>query len=579
MANSSGTKARRAWRSKLPPEEARVLAPEMPGSRGGDGPEDHGYEEQPEGAPKARPRDDLAKRLSPHGGHLHALRAAFLVLIGWSALFSDTLEVGSWFPAAVGAYVGLVAVAEKAGRTWSRLHGVATLLMLIADGVFLGLILDASGGILSPLRFLVYIHLIAATLVYTHRVGIPVTIMHSVMLYAVYRAQSSGLVDFQAALPSAGDIGEGGMSLQQSWVFNAFILWVIALATAPFSSVNERELRRRKDDLSAVANLAADFESLHDPEEIASVMVERVCDSFGFRRAVVLAVRDERLVVVARKGDVQEAAPSDRVDRVIDRAWDAHEALLVARLNDVSDPLLSGLLPEARNLLVAPMYADGQPVGVVVAESGRPDEVVIQRRVISLVMQFASHGALAMRNAWLLQQVRVMADTDGLTGVANRRSFEKAIERDVSRSIRSGEPLTLVMLDLDHFKQLNDLFGHQAGDDVLRQVGAVLRSASRESDVPARYGGEEFAVLLPGCSKGEAFAAAERLRALVAGVQAPVPVTCSAGVATYPLNATTSTQLVAAADEALYHSKRMGRDLTALSPRRRLAPVTAGEAL
>ena len=138
--------------------------------------------------------------------------------------------------------------------------------------------------------------------------------------------------------------------------------------------------------------------------------------------------------------------------------------------------------------------------------------------------------------------------------------------------------MTLVMVDLDHFKQLNDRFGHQAGDDVLRRVGAVLRAACRESDVPARYGGEEFAVLLPGCSKDQAFAAAQRLRQLVASVESPVPITCSAGVATYPLNATTPMQLVAVADEALYQSKRMGRDRSTLSPRRVLTPVASVEA-
>ena len=520
-----------------------------------------------------------ARRSSvPTGVHLHALRAAFLLLVFWSASFSDTLD-SDWsdLVAAGAGYLLLIVVGEKVRRTWSRTVGIVSLVGLLADGLFLSWVLHLSGGILSPLRFLVYIHLIAATLVYSHRVGIAVTIMHSVLLYAVYQAQPAGVMDLHPALGAS--IGEEGMNLQQSWVFNAFVLWVIALATAPFSSVNERELRRRKDDLTTVADMAADFESLHDPEAIAANMLERICRNFDFRRGSVLAVRGEELVVVSRRGDVNTVAPSSRIDRVIDQAWDNHDAVLVARLDETADPLLSALLPDARNVLVAPMFADGQPVGVVVIESSRPGELHIQRRVISLVMQFASHAALAMRNAWLLQQVQMLADTDSLTGVANRRSFEKAIERDVSRSIRSGEPVTLVMVDLDHFKQLNDNFGHQIGDDVLRRVGAVLREACRESDVPSRYGGEEFAVLLPGCGKEEAFAAAQRLRALVGGVEAPVPITCSAGVATYPLNATTPMQLVAAADEALYQSKRMGRNRSTLSPRRVLQAVASPDAV
>ena len=530
-----------------------------------------------EASARVQARSKRRRSAIPTGVHLHALRAAFVLLVLWSAGFSDTVHAEWQQLVAAGiGYVSLLVIGEKLRRTWPRTQGAVSLVGLLADAVLLGWVLHLSGGILSPLRFLVYIHLIAATLVYSHRVGIAVTVMHSIALYAVYRMQPEAAVAFHPSLPSS--VGEEGMSLQQSWVFNAFILWVIALATAPFASVNERELRRRKDDLSAVADMAADFESLHDPEEIAATMLERICTSFDFKRGVVLAVRGEELVTVARRGDAVEVSPTVHIDRVIDKAWDEHDAVLLAGLDETTDPFLSMLLPDARNLLVAPMFADGQPVGAMVIESARPNQALIQRRVISLVTQFASHAALAMRNAWLLQQVQVLADTDALTGVANRRSFEKAIARDISRAIRSGEPLTLVMVDLDHFKQLNDNFGHQAGDDVLRKVGAVLRAACRESDVPARYGGEEFAVLLPGCAKEQSFAAAERLRQLVASVEAPVPISCSSGIATYPLNATTPMQLVAAADEALYQSKRMGRGRSTLSPRRILTPVASIDA-
>jgi diguanylate cyclase (GGDEF)-like protein len=184
-----------------------------------------------------------------------------------------------------------------------------------------------------------------------------------------------------------------------------------------------------------------------------------------------------------------------------------------------------------------------------------------------MVGQFASHGALAIRNAWLLEQVQRMAETDALTGVANRRAFETAIEREVARAQRYGEELTLVMLDIDHFKSLNDTYGHQAGDEVLRKVGAAIRLSSRESDTAARYGGEEFAVLLPSCSRQESFTAAARLRRLISEIDAVAPITVSAGIATYPAHAHTAQGLVRAADEALYESKRAGRDRATRSTR------------
>ena len=572
MAEGRGTLVRRGRRSSSPTGSAGLPRPisrrrkdrSRPASTSSQAPE----------ATLAALARTSKRPTSGRGSHMHILRAGFLLVVAWSASFSDTLGAGVGRLALISlGYASLLVATDRAVRAWPRMQSVATVIVLVADGAFLAWILHLSGGTLSPLRFLVYIHLIVATLVYSYRVGIAVTLMHCALFYVLYRTQSGAVIYAEPAAGAASEIGEGGMDLRQSWIFNTFVLWLIALATAPFASVNERELRRRKDDLSALADMAADFENLHDPRAIAGALLDRTCESFGFRRGVVLAVRDDDLVVVAQRGTTESGTAWSRVDRLIDKAWDGHEALLVARLDEGLDPYLAKVLPDASNLLIAPMFADGQPFGVVALESAHGDQGVIQRRIISLVMQFASHAALAMRNAWLLQQVQSLAETDALTGVANRRSFETALARDVSRSIRSGEPLTLVLLDLDHFKQLNDRLGHQAGDDVLRKVGAVLRRACRESDVPARYGGEEFAILLPGCPKEESFRAAERLRALIAEIEAPVRVRASAGVATYPLNASNPMQLVAAADEALYHAKRMGRNRSTLSPRRVLRAV------
>ena len=116
-----------------------------------------------------------------------------------------------------------------------------------------------------------------------------------------------------------------------------------------------------------------------------------------------------------------------------------------------------------------------------------------------------------------------LAATDGLTKIANRRTFEATLEREVARATRSAEHLSLVMVDIDHFKALNDMHGHQAGDEVLRNVAAALAIECRDFDTPARYGGEEFAVVLPGCGPEEARGIAERLRQAVAGAPAVVP--------------------------------------------------------
>ncbi|MDQ4065430.1 MAG: GGDEF domain-containing protein, partial [Actinomycetota bacterium] len=168
------------------------------------------------------------------------------------------------------------------------------------------------------------------------------------------------------------------------------------------------------------------------------------------------------------------------------------------------------------------------------------------------------------------------AETDALTGIANRRTFEATLEREMSRAARNGEQLTLAMFDIDHFKKLNDTYGHQLGDDVLKKVAAALVEASRDFDTPARYGGEEFAVVLPSCSARESLAVAERLRKSLSEIaDVPVEITASSGVATFPQHAGDIEGLIKAADEALYESKRAGRDRVTRSRRRARARKAA----
>jgi diguanylate cyclase (GGDEF)-like protein len=181
--------------------------------------------------------------------------------------------------------------------------------------------------------------------------------------------------------------------------------------------------------------------------------------------------------------------------------------------------------------------------------------------LVDLLGQFAAHAALAHRNATLVDHVRRMAAVDGLTGLANRRAFDEALTTEVRRARRTGQALSLILLDADHFKRVNDNHGHHAGDDVLRAIGRAL-AGGRATDVPARYGGEEFAVLLPSCAGTEAVRVAERLRAAINAETGPLAVTASAGVASLSDDIADERALLAAADAALYRAKAAGRDRT-----------------
>jgi diguanylate cyclase (GGDEF)-like protein len=167
-----------------------------------------------------------------------------------------------------------------------------------------------------------------------------------------------------------------------------------------------------------------------------------------------------------------------------------------------------------------------------------------------------------LRNANL--RLRELSLTDELTEVGNRRNFDVRMREEINRSTRFGHAFSLLMLDIDAFKKFNDDFGHPQGDAVLRGLGALMRSLSREGDVPCRVGGEEFAFLLPETGKGDAMAFAERMRRGVeSGIKAPdgkQPITISIGLAAFPEDGKTPEDLVRAADEALYESKHAGRN-------------------
>jgi diguanylate cyclase (GGDEF)-like protein len=184
-----------------------------------------------------------------------------------------------------------------------------------------------------------------------------------------------------------------------------------------------------------------------------------------------------------------------------------------------------------------------------------------------LLQYLAGQAVVSIENARLHETVELQAVTDELTGLANLRALHSILESELERSRRFGAPLALVMVDLDHFKQINDEHGHQQGDEVLELVADVLREFSRDIDTPARYGGEELAIVLPETDSEGAEQLAERIREAVDNLEVPrvdgegvLHLQASFGVAAVPENASDREALIAAADAALYRAKRAGRN-------------------
>ncbi len=238
---------------------------------------------------------------------------------------------------------------------------------------------------------------------------------------------------------------------------------------------------------------------------------------------------------------------------------------------------LGGFRPAG--LVLLPLLSEGRTVGLIILALRKE---LPGPRATETLEALGAHGGAQLNNGLLHQKIEELAALDELTRLLNRRFGLRRLEEEFSRSLRHGVPLSVVLLDVDHFKRFNDTYGHDAGDLVLRRVARVMEASLRAADVVARYGGEEFMLVLPGTGQRDAVVVAERIRRTVETTRLPLGdqhlgVAVSLGIATWPiLGCSTPSELITAADEALYHAKASGRNTVAVQ--RDGGPVLAGEA-
>ncbi|WP_029458156.1 GGDEF domain-containing protein [Solidesulfovibrio alcoholivorans] len=231
----------------------------------------------------------------------------------------------------------------------------------------------------------------------------------------------------------------------------------------------------------------------------------------------------------------------------------------------------------AEESLALPLRAGGQTFGCLTLY--RAKGRALGKDQVQTLYASVGHLALALRNAALFSQVKVRADHDGLTRIHNRRAFDERLVEELRRHQRYGHSMSLLMLDIDHFKNINDSYGHLMGDHVLREVGKIISEQLRSTDFTARYGGEEFVVILPLTTEEQSQVLAERLRQAIAETRftsegKPFGITVSIGTAALTPGALLKRRdLVDKADKALYQAKKLGRNQVCTSQ----GPVTRSE--
>ena len=337
------------------------------------------------------------------------------------------------------------------------------------------------------------------------------------------------------------------------------------------------ELKHRLEELSAsrdqlrqsLSRLGQTLSSSLDLDRTLAVVVETGIETLGADRGMLWLFTPERdaLYVKVGRGVGQSVA---RLPTGSGIAGHVARVGIAVRLPADRDgvPFPAEDEPAAPHQLAVPMVGRGRVLGVLTILRDEQDRAFTQDDLDTL-RSFAAQASVAMENVMLHQEAQRLSVTDPLTGLWNFRYFQLQADRELESAARFRRSLSMLIIDLDHFKTVNDRFGHQVGDDVLLEVARRIQAATRVPDVVARYGGEEFVVLLPGTDLDGAMATAERIRTAVASSKitittahdiAPMSVTCSIGVAEHPRHGTTVAGLLRSADAAMYQAKSQGRD-------------------
>jgi diguanylate cyclase (GGDEF)-like protein len=359
---------------------------------------------------------------------------------------------------------------------------------------------------------------------------------------------------------AVGAVGKSGAKLRRATEIS---LSTPGLDLSTRVRVFQRALRGKIERREALVDIVRAVNATLDPGKIAELIVDRAATWVPAPCwAVVSSDLSGQLSVLADRGLAPEMGPA--VYAIAGWVMQKGEEFVTADLRRdtrIQDEVVA-------TVIAFPLSCRGRRVGALIGLDGSPSsrEPRMAPAVLRAVRVLLEPAAVALDNALILRRAEALSVTDDLTNLYNSRYLNQVLRRETKRASRSGRPLSLLFIDLDGFKGINDTHGHLFGSRALVEAAAVIRGSARETDIVARFGGDEFALVLPDTGGEGAFAVGERIRDRIAahlfladdGLN--IHLTASVGVATLPDVAASADELVQAADKAMYYVKETGKN-------------------
>ena len=442
---------------------------------------------------------------------------------------------------------------------------LAYLSCILFDLIFVPLFISMTGGLNSSFYLLYYLMISVAAYLLTFWFAVATTAIASVTYIVVVwpNLTIAGYYDFS-------------LRIGMLWALFLGISYVAEFLRRSegrlmklFDTLNQRtaELERSQAQLEMIYENTRILAAILDTDGVVREVMRIMTTTLQFPTCAVV-FRDKRgqFYYRARSVDGHQSlhlkAMDVADDDLIRKVADAHEAIRLKEVRERSD--YTPLSDTTRSIMVVPLTTHGTTNGILIAEA--PDAKQLTAREEQFLSILARSTALALENAELHKRTEELTIIDELTETYNYRYFIQKLQEEKKRAQRYDLPVSLIMVDIDWFKKLNDSYGHEIGNVVLKDLSRIIKRCIRDVDIFARYGGEEFVIILPQTASVEATIIGERIREQVertvieAGNAGKIKITVSVGVSSFPENGRSQEELVSVADQALYRAKGSGKN-------------------